>query len=152
MEVYPHLYTSSYESILDDNIIQKRKIKCIIHISKRKRFLNIDDIEELRIPIEFNESDQDYNIHYLNIELHNYIHDMIDFIHDKLKECKSVLLLGYSHRQEIDSLVVGFYIKYGKVTPEIAINYLKSKKKNIFLPDCLYEDCLNRLYEDLHKK
>ncbi len=150
MEVYPHLYTSTYDVYRDSNIIKNKKIKIIIHVSKSKKFVAKDDIEEIRLPIEFD--DDDFNFDHINLELYNYVHDIIEFIYTKLKENKNVLLLGFSHKQEVDVLVASFYIKYGKVTPQLAIYYLKTKKNNIFLPECYYEKCLQYYYDHVQKE
>ncbi len=147
MEVYPHLYTSTYDVYKEQNIIKNKKIKIIIHVSKTKKFVAKDDIEEIRLPIQFN--DDDFDFEHINLELYNYIHDIVEFIYTKLKENKNVLLLGFGHKQEVDVLVAAFYIKYGKVTPQLAIYYLKTKKNNIFLPECYYEKCLEHYYQHL---
>ena len=65
MEILPHLYIANYETYQDKNIIKKKKIKVIIHISKRKKFLDKEKIEELRIPIEFDE--QEYDLEHKEI-------------------------------------------------------------------------------------
>jgi len=150
MEIVPHLYIGNYESYQEKNIIKKKKIKVIIHISKRKKFLDKEKIEELRIPIEFDE--QEYDLEHVNLELYSYLHDMIEFVHEKIKEGKPVLILGYSHKQELDTFACAYYIKYGKVTPKLAIYYLKTKKNNIFLPESIYEYCLEKYYEDQEKR
>ena len=149
MEVYPYFYTSSYENYYEENIIKEKKIKTIIHVSKRKKFLGKDKIEEIRIPIEYDEDDFDY--YQVNLDLLNYLHDTVEFIHEKLKEKKGVLLLGYSHKQEVDVIVVAFYMKYGKVPPKLGMYYLKTKKRNLFIPDCLYDHCLEKFYEENNK-
>ncbi len=147
MEVYPHLYTSTYDVYKEQNIIKNKKIKIIIHVSKTKKFVAKDDIEEIRLPIQFN--DDDFDFEHINLELYNYIHDIIEYIYTKLKENKNILLLGFGHKQEVDVLVAAFYMKYGKVTPQLAIYYLKTKKNNIFLPECYYEKCLEHYYQHL---
>lgn len=143
-EVYPHLFTSTYENYKDLNIIKNKKIKLIIHVSKNKKFVGTDKIEEIRLPIEFDEDNFDFE--HINLELYNYIPDMIEYIYKNLKNNRNVLLLGYSHKQEVDILVCGFYMRYGNVTPQLSIYYLKSKKQNIFLPECYYESCLEHYY------
>ncbi len=150
MEVYPHLYTSTYDVYKELNIIKNKKIKIIIHVSKSKKFVAKDVIEEIRLPIEFN--DDDFDFEHINLELYNYIHDIIEFIYTKLKENKNVLLLGFKHKQEVDVLVAAFYIKYGKVTPQLAIYYLRTKKTNIFLPECYYDKCLDYYYQHVSKQ
>ncbi len=149
MEVLPNLFICSYDQYYDENIIKKKKIKVIIHVSKRKKFLGKEKIEEIRIPIEFDEDD--YDLLQINLDLYNYMHDTIEYIYEKLHENKPVLLLGYSHRQEVDILIAGYYIRFGKVTPKLAMHYIRTKKRNVFLPECYYEYCLDKYYEDIHK-
>jgi hypothetical protein len=150
MEVLPNLYVSTYDTYMDERVIKQKKIKVIIHVSKKKRFLEKDKIEEIRVPIDYDEND--YDLMQINLDLYNYLYDIVNFIHEKLHENKSVLLLGYSHKQEVDIIVASYYIRFGKVTPKLAMYYLKTKKKNLFLPECLYEYSLERFYEDLNKK
>ncbi len=149
MEVLPNLYVSTYDTYMDDRVIKQKKIKVIIHVSKRKRFLDKDKIEEIRVPIEFDENE--YDLMQINLDLYNYLYDIVNFIYEKLHENKAVLLLGFSHKQEVDIIIASYYIRFGKVTPKLAMYYLKTKKKNLFLPECLYEYCLERFYEDLQK-
>ncbi len=149
MEVLPHFYISPYDLIDESNFIHKKKIKHIIHISKKKKFYNLDKIEEIRIPIEYDEDN--YSLEYINLDLYNYLHDTIDYIHEKLRENHSVLVVGYGYRQEIDIVAISYYMKYGRVTPQLGLFFLKTKKRNLFVPECVYEICLEKFYEDLHK-
>jgi hypothetical protein len=146
MEVYPNFYIANYENYVEENVIKSKKIKVVIHVGKRKKFIGKEKLEEIRVPIEFNEDD--YDLLQINLDLYNYMHDTIEYIHEHLKNNRPVLLLGYGYKQEVDVMVCSFYMRYGKVPPKLAMYYLKTKKKNVFLPECLYEYCLEKYYEE----
>ncbi len=150
MEYYPFLYGSTYDTYFEENVIKNKKIKVIIHVSKRKRFVGKEKIEEIRIPIEFDEDD--YDTLQINLDLYNYLQDTIEFIHENLINHRPVLLLGYSYKQEVDIIISAFYMRFGKVPPKLALYYVKTKKRNVFLPECLYEYCLEKYYDDLEKR
>lgn len=149
MEVYPHLYVIDYESLEESNIIKNRKINVIVHFSKNKRFLNIDKIEEIRIPVEIEH--EPFDIEEVNLNLFSYFWDTTDYVYQKITDFKNVLIIGLPYRQEVDSFIVAFYIKYGKVNPKYGIYYLKTKKRNIFYPECMYNMALEKFYHQCNK-
>ena len=147
MEYYPFLYGSTYDNYREEDILKRKKIKIVIHISKRKKFIGKEKIEEIRVPIESDE--ETFDLLQINLDLYHYLHDTVDFIHQHIMKQNPVLLLGYGHKQEVDILVSAFFMKYGKVPPKLAMYYVKTKKRNVFLPECIYEYCLDKYYEDI---
>ena len=78
--------------------------------------------------------------------MYQQLFDITDYIHEKIMNNQNILLLGYTDKQDIDTIVVAYYIKYGKVNIRDAILFLKSKKDNIFNPKCLFFFSLNKFY------
>lgn len=147
MEVLPHFWISYYK----ENIffLKKKNITNIIHLSKYEQFIKKNTIEEIRVPIDYNEEmslEEQNNIMYQNL------YDLTDYIHEKITSNKNILLLGYSNKQDIDVLIIAYFIRFGSLTIHDSINFLKTKKENIFIPKCNFYFALNKFYNELLKK
>ena len=147
MEVLPHFWISYYK----ENIffLKKKNITNIIHLSKYEQFIKKNTIEEIRVPIDYNEEmslEEQNNIMYQNL------YDLTDYIHEKITSNKNILLLGYSNKQDIDVLIIAYFIRFGSLTIHDSINFLKTKKENIFIPKCNFYFALNKFYNELLNK
>ena len=127
MEILPHFWISYYKSNL--NIIKKKNIKNIIHLSKTELFIKKIDLEEIRIPIDYDEND---SYEEKNNILYQYIFDITDYIHEKIVNNENILLLGYEYKQDVDAIIIAYIIRFGKINTNDAIVFLKSKK-NMYL-------------------
>lgn len=127
MEVLPHFWIAFYKENL--TIIKTKKIKNIIHLSKYEPFIKKNDIDEIRIPIDYEENQ---TLEIQNNIMYQHLYDITDYIHDKIINNSNILLLGYNNKQDIDTIVVAYFIKYGKLSIRDALLCYKSKKK-IFL-------------------
>ena len=147
MEILPRFcicyYNESYVHLL-----KEKKIRNIIHISKKELFTKIEYVEEIRIPIDYNEND---SIEHMNNILYQQLFDITEYIHNKLLTNQKILLIGYDYKQDIDNLIIAYLIRYGKLTVKDSILFLRSKKKDIFSPKILFYDSLNKFYEHLNK-
>lgn len=142
MEILPHFWVGYYkENLL--NIIKKKKIKNIIHLSKNESFIKKIDLEEIRIPIDYNESQQ---LEEQNNIVYQYLFDITDYIHDKIINNGNILLIGYLHKQDIDTIIISYFIRFGKLNLHESISFLKSKKKYVFVPKCLFFHALSKFY------
>ena len=148
MEFLPHLWISFYHSDYSHIILQRKKIKYIIHLSKTKSFFKTFHEEQIRIPLEYNDTD---NYEEKNNILYQHLFDITDYIHQKIIHYQHVLLIGYEERQEIDTILVAYLIRYGKIDIHHSIQYLKSKKKDVFEPKCFYYYALQKFYTELNK-
>ena len=142
MEILPHLWIGYYSDKFI-RLIKEKNIKNIIHLSKNNSFTKIQNIEEIRVPIDYNEDD---TYEHMNNMLYQQLFDITDYIHNKIINNQKVLLIGHDYRQDIDSILIAYYMRYGKLTIRDSIIFLKSKKYNIFSPKCLFYDALNRFY------
>ena len=147
MEIIPHFWIAYYDNYYID-IIKQKNIKNIIHISKNEPFTKRENIEEIRIPIDYNDND---SLETINNVLYQQLFDITDYIHDKIINNEKVLLLGYNYKQDIDNITVAYLIRFGKLTVKEAIFALKSKKNDIFIPKIMFYNALNKFYNELNK-
>lgn len=146
MEILPHFWISHYGT--DVFFIKKKKIKNIIHLSKKEPFLKKNDIEEIRIVVDYKEDD---SYEHMNNLMFQQLSDITEYIHDKIMNNEKLLLIGYHHKQDLDCIIVAYLIKYAKLSIHDAILFLKSKKADIFSPKCLFYFALNKFYNNLEK-
>ena len=147
MEILPYLWVSYYD---DDNVIDlinKQKIKNIIHLSTKRNFFKKKDCEEIRTDCDYKEDD---SIENRNNILYRCLFSITDYIHHKLNDTEKVLLIGDLHKQDIDVILTAYLIRFGKVTIHESIESLKTKKENIFHPKCYFYIALNKFYNYLY--
>lgn len=147
MEILPYFWIGYYKENL--YYIKEKKIENIIHLSKKENFFKINGIEEIIIPIDYTD---DNTYEEQNNIIYQHLFDITDYIHSKLINNEKVLLLGYEHKQDIDTIIVSYLIRYGKLNIYDSIYFLRTKKENIFSPKCLFYISLNRFYNQLNKK
>lgn len=146
MEVLPHFWIIFYGENL--NIIKEKKINIIIHLSKFKEFIKKDNIEELRIPIDYN-NEQSYEEQ--NNIMYQQLFDITNYIHDKINNNNNILLIGEIKKQDLDTIIIAYFIRYGKLNIINSILFLKTKKDDIFLPKCFFYPALNKFYNEINK-
>ena len=146
MEILPHLWINYYSK--NNNFIKEKKISHIIHLSKYESFIKKNYIEEIRIPIDYNERD---NLEEINNVMYQQLFDITDYIHQRILDNNNILIIGYDNKQDIETILVAYFIKYGKLNVNQAILFLKTKKINIFEPKVIFFHALNRFYYELNK-
>ena len=144
IEIIPRLYISYFKS----NIIKNKKFDTIIYLSKNEPFLEKIQTEQIRIPVEYNDS---FSLEEKNNEIYQYLFDVTDFIHEKINNNKYILLLGNENNQDLETFITAYYIRYGKINIEDSIRYLKSKMENIFYPKCLFYFALKKFNYEINK-
>ena len=78
--------------------------------------------------------------------MYDYLYDITEHIHKKITNNTNVLLIGNNNKQDIDTIIIAYFIKYGKISIHDAILFLKSKKNNIFNNKCMFYPALNKFY------
>jgi hypothetical protein len=146
MEILPHFWISYYKE--NYNIIKEKKIKNVIHLSKYEPFIKKMDLDEIRIPIDY---DDEESFEQQNIIIYQHLYDVTDYIHEKIMNNEKVMLLGHCEKQDLDVFVVAYLIRFGKINIQTSTLFLKSKKKDIFEPKCLFYFALNKFYNELNK-
>jgi hypothetical protein len=147
MEILPHLWISYYGENL--HFIKGKRIKNIIHLTYKEKFIKKDGLEEIIINIDYNEN-QSYD--EINNIMYQYLFDTTEYIHEKILNNEKILLLGDNSKQDIDTILIAYFIRYGLLTIHDSILYLKTKKDNIFYPKCLFYHSLNKFYSELNKR
>jgi len=148
MEILPHFWIGYYHN-KNIKLIKEKNIKNIIHLSKNEDYKKNMNLEEIRINIDYNDDDC---YEYINNSLYQHLFDITEYIHEKILNNENILLMGYEDKQDIDSIIVAYFIRYGKLNIHDSIIYLKSKKNNIFYPKCIFYSSLNKFYNEINKK
>ena len=143
MEVLPHFWIGYYKENL--HIIKTKKIQNIIHLSKNEPFIKKNDIEQIRVPIDY---DENQSLEVQNNIMYQHLYDITDYIHEKIINNSNILLIGYINKQDIDTIVISYFIKFGKLTIRESILFYKSKKEHIFNPKCSFYHALNKFYNN----
>jgi hypothetical protein len=146
MEILPHFWITYYNENL--NIIKEKKIKNIIHLSKQDSFFKIPNVNEIKIHINYNDQE---NYEEMNNIMYDHLFDITEYLHNKIINNESILLLGIYDRQDIDVIIIAYYIRYGHLTIQESVRFLKTKKDDIFDPKCLFYSSLNKFYYQLNK-
>ena len=145
MEILPHFWITYYKENM--NIIKIKKIKDIIHLSKKEPYFKKINIEEIKISIDYDEND---NYETQNNIMYDNLFDITKYIHDKILNNHNILLIGYYNKQDIDTIITAYLIRYGKLSIQNSILFLKSKKENIFESKCNFYFALNKFYQLLN--
>jgi hypothetical protein len=149
MEVLPHLWINYYNNN-NHILIKDKKIKNIIHISKKESYIfqNKIEIEEIRIPFDYHENN---NYEEQNNIVYEHLFDITEYINNKINNNCNILIIGHENKQDIEIIIISYLIRYGKLNIRDSILFFKSKKENIFEPKCLFYYALNRFYENCSK-
>ncbi len=148
IEVLPFLYYSYYEEEKNDKFFKRNKIKCIIHLSHKQKNFNSSEFEEVNILLHKNiERDGEKNV---NIEFYNYLYDLVEFLYNKIIiENINVCILGHIDKQDIDALIMAYFIKYANVNYQEAHHYVLSKKLDQYYERSYYYDALKKYAKEI---
>jgi hypothetical protein len=147
MEIIPHLWIADFENYDDKRFLKDKKITTIINLSKYKNFSNTNakmSIDEIRIPIEYDEETD--SSEKINMILYEYLFDITEYIHERVINMKNILLVGYSSKEDINTIICAYFIRYAKIDVKEAIKYVKSKIENSYLNKILFYPALNKFY------
>jgi len=147
MEILPHFWINYFSN--NYKLATEKKITNVINLSKTENFIKNITIEQIRIPIDYND---DHSLEEKNNIIYQHLFDVTDYIHDKLNNNGKVLLLGKEDNQDIDVFIIAYLIRYGKLNVNTSISFLKSKRKDIFIPKCYFYHSLNKFYDEINKK
>ena len=148
MEILPHFWIGYYHN-KNIKLIKEKNIKNIIHLSKNEDYKKNMNLEEIRIPIDYTDDD---SYEFINNSLYQHLFDITEYIHEKILNNENILLMGYEDKQDIDSIIIAYFIRYGKLNIHDSIVYLRTKKSNIFYPKCIFYFSLNKFYNEINKK
>ena len=147
MEILPYFWINNFSN--NYKLVTEKKITNVINLSKTENFIKNMDIEQIRIPIDYSD---DHSLEEKNNIIYQHLFDVTDYIHDKLNNNGKILLLGKEDNQDIDVFIIAYLIRYGKLNVNTSISYLKTKRKDIFIPKCYFYHSLNKFYDEINKK
>ena len=143
MEFIPHLWIS--QNSKSKEYIQSKKIKSIVILSKKIKFLKNLDIEQIRVPLEVSDNNKNDNI-----IIYQHLYDVTHFIFEKIINNRNILIIGNEDDSSILSIFILCYlIKYGKLDIKHSLEFLNSK---INMHCFNYNDALFKFYNDIKKQ
>lgn len=139
-EILPGIWLGYDNDIYNEKFINNKKIKGILSNVKLKKNINT---EFIYIPIN-NESQ-------LNTLFIDYIYDFLLYIHKNYINYKNIMIYCKTGEQLSPGIMAAFLIKYAKITPNLAINIIKSKSNKAFVDNCTLIPSLINIYNKLNK-
>ncbi len=141
IEVLPYLHYAYYEDEGDirEKRLKRNRIKCLIHLSSTIREFKYSDMEEVSISLRHPEGDA------ANVEFYGYLQDVIEFIYHKvIEENVAVCIIGHKEREEVDALLMAYFIRFAKVNYQEAHHYVLSKKLSHYYERSAYYSALKK--------
>ena len=139
MEVLPHFWVSQTPKSID--FISSKKIKSILFLSKYKDFYKNTSIEQLRIPLQVTDDNENDNV-----QIYQHLYDTTHFIYEKMITNKNIFLIGNEEDFSILYLfIVAYLIRYGKLSMQHSLQFLNSK---IFIQSFRYHNALFQFYNE----
>ncbi len=149
IEVLPYIHFAYYEEEKSDKFFKRNKIKTIIHLSKAQKLFNSSALEEIVLDLDYDANHFDEQ--KINIRLYEYLYDIIEFIYKKtIVENDNVCILGFKNKQDIDAILMAYFIKYAQVNYQEAHHYVMSKKQIYFYEKSYYYTCLKKYMNQLN--
>ena len=149
IEVLPYIHFAYYEEEKSDKFFKKNKIKTIIHLSKIQKLFNSSQLEEIVLDLDYDVNH--FDEHKINVRLYEYLYDIIEFIYKKaIIENNSICILGFKNKQDIDAILMAYFIKYAQVNYQEAHHYVMSKKMEYFYEKTYYYSCLKKYMNQLN--
>jgi len=131
-EILPDLWVGDKRCIRDTKFLKDNKFKCIVNCSKKIE-INDDYMDAEYIHLMIGDKSHT-DLFRDNLELYKKFDDIIKFIHKYLCQNKAVLVYCKGGLQRAPTIIAGYIMRYGKVSSECAINYIKTKKDGVFQP------------------
>ena len=140
-EIIPDLWIGNKNCIEDLVFLSENQFKCIINCTKDIEYnKNYTKTENIRIVIN------NSNIFEDNKDMYNRLTEIIKYIHHYLSQNKSVLIFCQNGRQISPTIMAAYIIQYGKVSVKQAVEYIRSKREECFIPDVHFYMALQKFY------
>jgi dual specificity phosphatase 12 len=124
--ILPNLYIGNKSSSQDLNFIKEHNIDLIINCSKNLKFIELNNIKKIRIPIDDNRI-------LKNNDILEYL-ECLDTIEKFRKEKKSVLVHCHVGSQRSATILLLYLIKKLGYSYEQGLNLIKLKRPICFFP------------------
>jgi protein tyrosine phosphatase len=140
--------TENYSRICDnlyigniDSLKDASKFSVIINCTKHIPFTTIPHITYIRVPVN------DTPLENENILKYVKEFNVLNIIHESRLQGKNVLVHCHAGMQRSCAVVALYLIQYYKLTPERAIQIIKSKRAIAFYPEPTFQKALESYYQ-----
>lgn len=124
--IIPNIYIGNSNSSLNENFIKKKNIKLIVNCTKDLKFIELENLEKVRIPIDDNRI-------FKNNDILKYL-DVLNTIHDYRKKKENILIHCRVGSQRSANIILFYLIKKLNYSYEEGYNILKIKRPICFCP------------------
>lgn len=145
--MFPGLWIGSKKDANNKKFINNKKISCIINITKEIENSSEIECEKVRIPVMKPELE---NMSKNNINIYDYYNDTTEFMHKKIQNFNNILIHSNKGRDRASAMLAAYLIRYGKVTSEQAVKYIKTKFTKAFGEKIFYYFSLRKYYDFLN--
>ena len=147
IEIIPNLWLGNQDDALSYFFLHEKNIQVIINCTPNSPFIQGEfHIEKKRLNIQNSSSYHDNKKIYENFD---YI---VEYIYQSLNQNRAVLIHDFDGRQSAPTIIVAYFIHYARVKVPQAIQYLKTKDPNTFLPKPNFEYAMEQYAKDMRKK
>jgi dual specificity phosphatase 12 len=149
-EILPSLWIGDYKDSADIGFLEKNNIKVIINCTKDLMFIDepqIRRLKKIRIPVDDRPSQSYYDD---NMIMYHTMHDVIKEIHEYITSDKPVLVHCQMGKQRSAAVIAGYFIMYGNVDVNTAVQYIRSKRPKCFYPKVNFELALTKFHTHLN--
>ena len=123
-EIISGLWIGNINDAFNNNFYKDNLISIAINCTFEQGFLDLSNLQKIRIPFTDRIDDRDLQL------LRNNINRILSFIHDNIEE-KNIFIYCYNGKF-ISPLIVSLYmIKYGNIPKDMVKDILRSKNNQI---------------------
>lgn len=145
-EILTGLWIGNRKDAIRKQFLIDKQILCKINCTKELPENNILGIEEIRIPVsDTNKRKYERD----NNQMYQYLFDITNFIYNKIHKGNNVLVYCYAGKQRSATIIAAFLIRYGKVSPNKAVEYIKTKSDKAFLSSINFYPALQKFCNEL---
>lgn len=148
-EIIPFLWIGDYKDSINIEFLHEKKIKVIVNCTKDIQFLDdpeFRNLKKIRVPVDDRPS-----VSYMddNMLMYHSIHDVVKDIHQYITNEIGVLVHCQAGKQRSATVIAAYFIMFGKVDVETAVNYIRSKRLKCFQPKNNFQLALDKFYNHL---
>ena len=148
-EILPYLWIGDYKDSIDLDFLHDKKIKVIVNCTKDIQFLDdpeFKNLKKIRVPVDDRPS-----VSYIddNMLMYHSVYDVVKDIHQYIINEISVLVHYQTNKQRSTAVIAAYFIMFGKVDVETAVNYVRSKRLKCFQPKNNFQLALDKFYNHL---
>ena len=124
--ILPHIYIGNSNSSLNERFIKKMDIKLIVNCTKDLKFIGLENIDKIRIPIDDNRI-------FKNSDILKYL-DVLETIHNFREKKQNILIHCRVGSQRSATIILLYLMKKLNYSYQEGYNILKIKRPICFCP------------------